>query len=388
LLAQYGAEVYKIESPEGGDIGRGWGPPYTGGQACFFLGVNAGKQSLSINLKDARGLDLCLRLIETADVLIENFRPGTMDRLGLGYAAARARNRRLVYCSISGYGQNGPSRDEPAMDLILQASSGLISVTGTADGAQVRCGHSVADITAGMFALTGILLALNSRERSGAGQFVDVSMFDSMISAMTSNFTNYLGSGNNPRPLGTAFASIVPYRTFPTADREVAIAVGSEKLWAVFCDAIEHPELGVHPNYATNALRVKNRGVLEPLLAGIFVTASSEEWRRRLLAAGVPCTPVRTLAEVVADPQSEAREMFPLVDHAAAGPFQITGVPVKLSETPGAVRGGAPMLGEHTQRALLELLGLDSSTIDALVADGVIATRAESLTNPNSASGI
>jgi crotonobetainyl-CoA:carnitine CoA-transferase CaiB-like acyl-CoA transferase len=388
LLAQYGAEVFKIEAPDGGDIGRGWGPPYTGQQSSFFLGVNAGKRGVSVNLKDPRGLELCLAMAEHADVFIENFRPGTMDRLGLGYAAVHARNPRLIYCSISGYGQNGPSRDEPAMDLILQASSGLISVTGTAGGEQVRCGHSVADITAGMFALTGILLALQSRERSGLGQLVDVSMFDSMISAMTSNFTNHLGSGKNPRPLGTAFASIVPYRTFPTADRDIAIAVGSEKLWAVFSNAIGRRDLATHPDYATNALRVKNRGVLEPLIATIFATASSEEWKRRLLAAGVPCSPVRTLAEVIADPQSAAREMFPVVDHTAAGQFRVTGLPVKLSDTPGAVQSGAPTIGQHTRQALVELLGLDTCTIDQLAAEGVITTRSESSTHPQSPSGI
>lgn len=373
LLAQYGAEVFKIESPDGGDIGRGWGPPYTGDQSSFFLGVNAGKRGVSVNLKHPRGLELCLQMAGHADVFIENFRPGTMDRLGLGYRAVRARNPRLIYCSISGYGQNGPSRDEPAMDLILQASSGLISVTGTAGGEQVRCGHSVADITAGMFALTGILLALQSRERSGLGQFVDVSMFDSMISAMTSNFTNYLGAGINPRPLGTAFASIVPYRTFPTSDRDIAIAVGSEKIWAVFTDVIGRPDLAAHPDYAINALRVKNRGALEPLLATIFSAAPSQEWKSRLSGAGVPCSPVRTLAEVVADAQSDARGMFPAVDHTAAGSFRVTGVPVKLSETPGTVQCGAPILGQNTREALTALLGLDTSAIDELVTQGVIA---------------
>ncbi len=378
LLAQYGAEVYKIESPGGGDIGRGWGPPYQGEQSSFFLGVNAGKRGVSVNLKHPRGLELCLAMAEHADVFIENFRPGTMERLGLGYAALHARNPRLVYCSISGYGQNGPSRDEPAMDLILQASSGLISVTGTEEGEQVRCGHSVADVTAGMFALSGILLALQARTRSGFGQFVDVSMFDSMISAMTSNFTNHLGSGRDPRPLGTAFASIVPYRTFPTADRDIAIAVGSEKIWAVFTEAIGRPDLTGHPDYASNALRVRNRGVLEPLIAEIFRTAPAGEWKRRLLGAGVPCSPVRTLAEVVADPQSSARGMFPTVEAAGAGECRVTGMPVKLSVTPGAVGCGAPLIGQHTRDALSELLGLDSSTIDELAEAGAIVIRTES----------
>ncbi len=259
LLAQYGADVYKIESPGGGDIGRGWGPPYTGSQASFFLGVNAGKRGLAVNLKHPRGLDLCLELIAKADVLIENFRPGAMDRLGLGYSAARARNPRLVYCSISGYGQNGPSRDEPAMDLILQAASGLISVTGTSEGEQVRCGHSVADITAGMFALIGILMALHARERSGVGQFVDVAMLDSMISAMTSNFTNYLGSGIDPRPRGRRSPPLSRIALFPPPIAKLQSRWVARSFGSSFCDAIGHPELAVNPDYTTNALRVKNR---------------------------------------------------------------------------------------------------------------------------------
>lgn len=372
LLAQYGAEVYKIESPGGGDIGRGWAPPFTGGQASYFLGVNAGKFGVCIDLKRRRGLELCFELIEHADVLIENFRPGLMDRLGVGYAAVRERNPRIVYCSISGYGQNGPARDEPAMDLIVQASSGLISVTGTEAGEQVRCGHSVADVTAGMFALIGILMALQARERTGSGQFIDVSMFDSMISAMTSNYANHLGSGINPHPRGTAFASIVPYRTFQTMDREVAIAVGSEKLWIVFCEAIGHPELAAHPDYATNALRVKNRAVLEPMIAAVFLTANAAEWTRRLLAAGVPCTPVQTFEDVVASAQAAVRNMFPTVDHTGAGPFRVTGLPLKFSDTPGEIRRGAPVIGEHTRHALTSLLGLDDAAIADLIADGVV----------------
>src|SRR6266404_1980598 len=225
LLAQYGAEVYKIESPDGGDVGRGWAPPFTDGEASYFLGINAGKRSLGIDLKKPEGLALCLEMIEGADVLIDDMRPRTFDRLGTGDDKARARNPRLIYCSISGFGQNGPSRDDPAMDLIVQASSGLISVTGVEGGEQVRCGHSVGDVTSGMFALIGILMAIEARHRTGLGQFVDVSMLDSMISAMASNFAYLIGSGIVPEPMGTRFATIVPYRGFPTADREIVIAV-------------------------------------------------------------------------------------------------------------------------------------------------------------------
>lgn len=367
LLGQYGASVYKLESPGGGDIGRGWGPPFTAGEASFFLGINAGKQGLAIDLKHPEGIELCLRLVEKADVLIENLRPGAMQRLGLGYAAAAARNPRLVYCSISGYGQNGPARDEPAMDLILQASSGLISVTGSEDGGVARCGHSVADITAGMFALSGILMALRARDRAGVGQFVDVSMLDSMISAMASNYANYLGSRIVPKPLGTAFASIVPYRTFPTSDREIAIAVASDKLWNAFCPAMGRPDLAAHPDYCSNALRVKNRAVLEPLLAKIFRGATAAEWTRRLGDAGVPCSPVRTLQEVAEGPQAAARGMFVPVDG-----FAVTGPPVKMSASPGRVRTAAPRLGEHTREALAALLGLPEDEFERLKAGGVV----------------
>ncbi len=343
ILAQYGAEIFKIEDPAGGDVGRSWGPPFTDGEASYFLGLNAGKQSLAIDLKTPEGLARALDLAAESDVLIENMRPGTMTRLGLGYEAVRARNPRLVYCSISGYGQTGPRRDDPAMDLIVQASSGLISITGVEGGECVRSGHSVADITAGMFALIGIQLALEARHKTGEGQFVDVSMFDGMISAMASTFAYYFGSGVVPGPMGTRFATIVPYRGFPTKDREMVIAVASQRLWRSFCALLGRSDLADHPDYATNPLRVKNRGVLEPLIAGILRTRTCAEWEKDFAAHGIPCSPVRGFDEVAADPQSSAREMFP-----DAGGFRITGVPVKLSATPGKSRARAPKLGEHS----------------------------------------
>src|SRR5579872_2835778 len=370
LLAHYGASVYKVEAPDSGDIGRGWGPPFVGDTAAFFLGLNCGKRSISIDLKNPEGVELCLKMMEKVDVVLENFRPGLFARLGLGYEQARVRNPKLVYCSISGYGQDGPSRDYPAMDLIVQASSGLISITGTMDGEQVRCGHSVADVSAGMFAMIGILMALNSRNQTGMGQFIDVSMFDSMISAMASVFANYLGAGVVPRPWGTAFSTIVPYRTFPTQDRELAIAVASDKLWMIFCETMGHPELIDHPDYSTNALRVKNRGVLEPMLAAIFKQDTAERWFQKLNTAGVPCSPVRTIDEVVNDPQSAVRGMFPQLANVER-PL-VTGLPVKLSATPGQVRSGPPGIGQHSREILKELLNLNPAKLDELESAGVI----------------
>lgn len=371
LLSDYGAKVYKLEA-QTGDMGRGWGPPFAGGVSSFFLGLNRGKQGISIDLKQPEGFDLCLRFVDQVDVLVENFRPGTMDRLGLGYAALHQRNPRLVYCSISGYGQRGPSRDEAAMDLVVEASSGLMSITGTEDGDSVRCGYGVTDVTAGLFAVIGILLALRTREKTGMGQFVDVSMLDSMISTMSSNYMTFLGSNVIPKPMGTSFPTLVPYRVYHASDREFAVAVGSEKLWAAFCTALERPDLEKHPDYETNALRIENREALEKILAGIFAARPVEEWIARLRAAGIPSSPVRNFAEVAADPQSEVRKMFPLIDHPTAGAHRVTGTPVKLSDTPGGPSSPAPLLGQHSRSALKELFGLDDRFIDDLVARRIV----------------
>ena len=371
LLADYGAEVYKLES-RSGDMGRGWGPPFAGGVASFFLGLNRGKRGISIDIKRPAGLDLCLRLIDRMDVLLENFRPGAMERLGLGYEMLHRRHPRLVYCSISGYGQQGRSRDEAAMDLVMQASSGLLSITGTADGESVRCGYGVTDVTAGLFAVIGILLALGVRDRTGFGQFVDVSMLDSMISTMSSNYMTYLGSGIVPRPMGTAFPTVVPYRVFHTRDRAVGIAVGSDKLWVSFCQAIGRPELVDDPDYATNPQRIRHRDTLEPLLEGVFLEAPAAEWIAKLQAAGIPASLVRNFQEVVEDAQCGIRQMFPTIDHPAAGMHRVTGTPVKLSRTPGNPAQPAPFLGQHTGDALSELLGMDDQAIETLARAGVI----------------
>ena len=332
LFADYGAQVYKLEAKDG-DMGRGWGPPFAGGESSFFLGLNRGKLGISINLKEPEGLDLCFRLIDRMDVLVENFRPGAMDRLGLGYAAVHQRNPRLVYCSISGYGQNGPSRDEAAMDIVVrQSSSGLFSITGTEQGESVRCGYGVTDVTAGMYAVIGVLLALRARESTGLGQFVDVAMLDGMISTMSSNYMGYLGSGIVPQPMGTSFPTVVPYCAFHTKDRDISIAVGSEKLWSAFCRVIERPDLEKHPDYETNAMRIRNRIALHSVLAEVFMARSVDEWLQRLQPAGIPCSLVRNFQEVVSDPQSEIRQMFPVLDHPTAGAHRVTGTPVKLSK--------------------------------------------------------
>ncbi|MGP8097957.1 MAG: CaiB/BaiF CoA transferase family protein [Steroidobacteraceae bacterium] len=356
LMAAYGANVIKIESPGEGDIGRSWGPPFQGADSAYFVGLNSGKKSLTVDLKSPEGPDVCRRLAAKADIAIENFRPGVMSRLGLDYAALSAANPRLIYVSISGFGQTGPRRLEPAMDLIVQSASGLMSITGTAQGESVRSGHSVADVTAGLFALVGALMALEARHRTGRGQFVDVSMMDTLMSSMLANFARYLASGEIPVPMGTSFDSIVPYRNFMCADREVTIAAASDKLWRSLCEALGRSDLAGHPDYHSNPLRVQNRRVLEPLLEGIFRSRPAVHWIELLSRAGVPCTVVRNFKEIVEDEQTAARNMTPLVHHALAGPIRVLGVPVQLSETPGRIASAAPVLGADTAAVIEDLL--------------------------------
>ena len=356
LMAAYGAKVIKVEGPEG-DIGRTWGPPFNGADASYFVGLNSGKQSLAIDLKTPEGLEVCRKLAAQADILVENFRPGTMNRLGLDYASLSAANPRLIYVAISGYGQTGPRRLEPAMDLIIQSASGLMSITGTAAGETVKTGHSIADITAGLFSLIGAMMALEARHRTGRGQFVDVSMMDTVMSTMLPSFSRFLASGIVPKPMGTLFDGIVPYRNFVCADREITLAVASDKLWKSFCEAIGRPELGNHADYSTNPLRVKNRGVLEPMLESMFRSRPAAHWVELLAKQGVPATVVRNLKEVLDDEQTAARNMTPIVQHAVAGAIRVIGVPVQLSETPGRIGCAAPLLGADTAAILKAVNG-------------------------------
>ena len=355
LLAAYGARVIKIESPEQGDIGRTWGPPFQGDDAAYFVGLNTGKQSVALDLKSEAGLAQCRQLAAKADILLENFRPGTMNRLGLDYTSLSAANARLIYVSISGYGQTGPRAMEPAMDLIIQSASGLMSITGTLAGETVKTGHSIADITAGLFALIGALLAVEARHRSGRGQFVDVSMLDGVMSTMLPSFARYLASGVVPGPLGTLFDGIVPYRNYRCADREITIAAASDKLWRALCHALGRADLVEHPDFRSNPLRVRNRAQLEPQLETAFAAQPAAHWMRLLTEAGVPCTLVRNVQEVIDDPQTAARDMTVPVEHPSAGRIRVLGVPVKLSESPGAICSAAPLLGADTESVLGEL---------------------------------
>lgn len=370
MLSDLGARVIKVETPDGGDDTRGWGPPFVGAESAYFLSVNRNKESLALNLKDPRGVAIVRRLLARADVLVENFRPGTMDRFGLGYQALRAEFPRLVYASISGFGQDGPLRERTAYDLILQGMGGLMGITGEEDGPPVKVGVAIADICAGMYAAFGVLAALRVRERTGRGQQVDAALLDGQVSWLTYNAGIYFATGSSPGRLGSAHPTIVPYQAFRTTDGYINVAVGSEAIWRRFCEVVD-PALAGDARYATNRDRVAHRTQLIDRLQRIFAMKPTAAWTEVLDGAGVPTGPILSIAEVFAHPQVRHRQMVAEMDHPTAGRIGQTGVPVKLSETPGRLRTAPPGLGQHTE-AILREVGVSAREIDALRREKVI----------------
>jgi crotonobetainyl-CoA:carnitine CoA-transferase CaiB-like acyl-CoA transferase len=364
--------VIKLEPKGTGDIARAWGPPLPGGETSYFVSLHRNKQGIEVDLKHPEGKALFFRLVERCDVVLENYRVGALARLGLGYEEARRRTPGIIYCSVSGFGQDGPYRDRAALDLILQAESGMISVTGEAGGHGARCGVSVADMTAGMYAAYGIMLALRVKERTGRGQAIDVSMLEGQLSLLGSTIGGFLADGQVPRPMGTAYKALLPYQTFRTSTRDLALAVGSEKLWKVFCPVIGCPELADDPRYRRNADRARNRDTLIPRLQEVFLSRSYEEWETLLLEHGIPVGAINDLGQVVAHPQVAARGALVEMQHPRAGKVRMVGPPVRLSETPGSVRAPAPLLGEHTAEVLRGLLGLGDEEIARLRSAGAI----------------
>lgn len=372
MLADFGARVFKLEAYGSGDMSRTWGPLMPGGETAYFVSLNRNKQGLEVNLKHPRGKALFFELVERCDVVLENFRAGTLAKLGLAYEQARVRNPRIIYCSVSGFGQDGPYRDRAALDLILQAESGMISVTGEPGSHGVRAGTSIADMTAGMYAAFGILAALRVREKTGQGQALDVSMMEGQLSLLGTMIAGYLADGVVPHPMGTAYASLLPYQTFRTKTRDLALAVGSDKLWKSFCPVIGCPELADDPRYRTNADRNVNRASLIARLQEVFLTRSYEEWEDVLTANGIPIGAINDLSQVVDHPQVRARGSLVEIEHPRAGRVKVVGPPIRMSATPGTIRTPAPVLGEHTVEVLRDLLGMTSEEIAKLRTEGVI----------------
>ena len=371
-LADLGADVVKIEQPGTGDDTRQWGPPFQGEEAAYFLAVNRNKRSLAVDLKSADGLALVRDLARRADVVVENFRPGTAARLGLGYDDLAAENPGLVYASISGYGQTGPDSHRAGYDAIAQARSGIMSVTGEADGPPVRVGVSSADLVAGMWAVIGILAALRERDRSGQGQWVDISLLDGSVSWLTYVASGYFATGTRPPRYGSAHPTIAPYQGFATKDGDLMLAVGNDAIWRRFASVAGRADLLEDPRFTTNPLRVEHRDELLPLVADAMAARTSVEWVEVLDAAGVPVGPIQTVDEVVTDPQVLARGMIGEVKHPTAGTVRTIGCPVRLTATPPQVRTAPPLLGQHTDDVLAEL-GVDQERLAALRASGAVA---------------
>ena len=372
MLADMGARVIKIEQPGKGDDTRGWGPPFVNGESAYFLSINRNKESLTLDLKKPGARPILESLLGGADVLVENFRPGAMERLGFGYEQVAMRWPRVIYCSISGFGHSGPRREEAGYDAVVQAEGGLMSITGAADGPPFRLGVAISDIVSGMFAAHGIAFALLARERTGRGQRVDIGMLDATAALLTYQAGIFFATGQTPGRMGNRHPTIVPYETFPAADGEFVVAVGNDEQWRRFCNVLGASDLEQDDRFATNRGRVGHYDTLRPMLVDRLRTRPREEWVRALKAAGVPCGSVREVGEVLTDEHLQARNMIETVEHAVAGAIKVLGVPIKLSDTPGGVSTPPPTLGQHTEKILSDDLGLSATDIADLRAAAAI----------------
>jgi formyl-CoA transferase len=372
LLGDQGAEVIKVERPGGGDDTRTWGPPFSGGESAYYLCCNRNKRSITVDLKKPRGRELVADLARVSDVLVENFTPGLIKRFGLDYETLREVNPRLVYCSITAYGQDGPYRDRPGYDMVLSAVGGLMYITGEREGNPCKVGVAITDVLTGVYASGAITSALLWRERSGRGQYLDCSLLDVQVSGLANIASNYLVAGREASRWGTAHESIVPYQVFPTKDRPIAIAVANQKLWVSFCNVVGKQEWLEDSRFESNPQRVANREVLLPLVAEVMAGRGCDEWMEILVEAAIPCGPVNDMRSLFADPQVRHREMIAEVPHPTIGSLRLTGVPIKYSETPGRVQSAPPLLGEHTDEILTGLLGYPAERVEALRREGAI----------------
>jgi formyl-CoA transferase len=366
FLGDLGAEVVKVEQPGFGDDTRGWGPPFTGGESAYYLCINRNKQSITLDLKSIEGVELLRQMTEVADVVIENFRPGTMERLGLGEQELRQFNPRLIYASLTGFGADGPMSDWPGYDLIVQAWGGLMSITGTPEGEPVKVGVAIVDLVAGLMLGKAITAALFARERLGLGQRIDTSLLEAEVASLMNVGSNYLISGKIPSRWGNAHPNIVPYQNFKTADGYFVLGVASETIWRRFCPAIGRPDLTEDSRFADNAKRVENRTALIALLTEIFLSRTNQTWLKLFNDAEVPCAPVQTVDQVFQSPQVLHRDMLVGVEHPTAGKVPMAGVPVKFSLTPASVRLPPPLLGEHNRQVLKGWLDMSDEAIEEL----------------------
>ena len=374
LLRDLGATVIKIERPGRGDLVRGTPPLWNESDSGYFMSINRGKQSMTLDVSTDKGRNILFELIKQADVMLENFIPGNVKRLGIDYPAVKKINPRIVYASISGFGQTGPYANLPALDIIIQGMGGIMSVTGEADSGPVRVGASIGDIMAGVFTALGIVAALHERESSGEGQYIDTSMLDVQAAVLENPITRYLVTGRVPERYGSRHPSFTPFQAFKTKDGHIVVACISTipDPFTLLCNVMGLDELSSDPRFSTPYSRSDNYDVLEPILTERFKTRTTADWLKDIQAVGVPCGPVNTIDKIVNDPQIKHREMLVEFPHPRLGTWRGVNSPLKLSRTPGKAQGVAPDLGEHTDTILSEMLGMSKSAIDKLRKDGVI----------------
>ncbi|MCM8750456.1 CoA transferase [Thermomicrobiaceae bacterium CFH 74404] len=372
ILGDLGADVIKVEQPGSGDDTRQWGPPWAGGESAYYLCVNRNKRSITLNLKHERGREILVELARDSDVVVENFRVGMLDRMGIGYQALAARYPRLIWCSITGYGLDGPYAERAGYDFVAQGEGGLMSITGEPDGEPMKVGVAIVDLFTGLYAASAILAALHARSQTGRGQLIDVALLPSTVAMLANVGSNYLVSGQIPKRYGNAHPNIVPYQTFRARDRWMTVAVGNDRQFRQLCRILGMEELADDPRFATNPQRVAHRDELIPLLQAVFETRDADDWLAAMTEAGIPCGPINTLDRVFSHPQILHRGMVIEVPHPTAGSVRLAGPPFVLSETPAGVRSHPPLLGEHTEEILRERLGLSTTEIARLREEGVV----------------
>ncbi|MCL5959286.1 MAG: CoA transferase [Chloroflexi bacterium] len=372
MLGDLGAEVVKIEMPGCGDDTRQWGPPWAGGESAYYLFVNRNKKSVTLNLKNPKAREILLRLIERGDILVENFKAGTMEKLGLGYDRLKEINPGLVYCSITGYGQDGPYANRPGYDFIIQAQGGIMSVTGEAEGEPMKVGVAIVDVTAGLYAASAVLAALRYREKTGQGQRIDISLLEAQLGWLANVASNYLVSKELPKRYGNAHPNVVPYETFKARDIHIAVGVGNDTQYRRFCVMAGCEHLADDARFGRNPKRIENRKELIPLLQEVFGQRDADEWLSLLVEAGIPCAPINTLDRVFSDPQVLYRKMVEKVQHPTAGEVELVASPLKLVDTPPVTRHHPPLLGENTEEILTRLLNYTREQIQDLRAEGAV----------------
>jgi crotonobetainyl-CoA:carnitine CoA-transferase CaiB-like acyl-CoA transferase len=372
ILGDLGAEVLKVEGVSSKDDTRAWGPPYIGGESAYYLCANRNKRAMTLNLKSDQGKDIFKKLLTDSDVVVQNFKTGTLEKLGLGYEEMRKINPRIILASITGFGTNGPYKDQPGYDYIIQAMGGLMSITGDQASGPVKVGVAIADVLTGLYTVIGILAALHERNDSGEGQQIDISLFDSQISALVNVASNYLISGDIPKRQGNQHPNIVPYQVFSTLDRDMVVAVGNDHQFERFVQVLGMPELAFNEKFKTNPNRVENREELIQILSERMKTKSAREWQEALQAAGIPNGPINDMKALFDDPQVRARNMRVEIAHPTAKRIQLVGSPLKLSRTPVEMRRHPPLYSEHTVEILLEL-GYTREQIYEMIENQVIS---------------